>query len=246
MSPFSLSTAPMNRLRLLLLVPALLLSVGSHAAADRDGLIEAWEAHIASLPATAEFERLDDGRYRLIDEDLPYSGELTIVGALVRPLDTTPYDDRISHTGMVEFRLDGLPEDRRASQSYYFWLEGRQTLFYSRIDDRWVDMAGYQAAYATDYDDIGLGPLSFMLNWGIWILVIVFFVFVFIAVGRQGRKAKTLMDQTAAINEKANANLDRSEKMQDEVLAIAREARDLHAEGNALLKEVLETLRASR
>jgi hypothetical protein len=236
----------MNQFRLLLAMLALVAAAGSQASPDRDGLIDAWEAHVASLPATAEFERLDDGRYRLVDEDLPYSGELTIVGALVRPLDTAPYDDRISHTGMVEFRLDDLPDERRASQSYYFWLEGRQTLFYSQLEDRWVDMAGYQAAYASDYDDVGLGPLSFMLNWGIWILLIGFFVFVFIAVGRQGRKAKTLMDQTAAINEKANANLDRSDKMQDEVLAIAREARDLHAEGNALLKEMLETLRASR
>lgn len=88
MPRFPLSTQAMDELRLRLLIPALLLSATSHAAADRDSLVEAWEAHIASLPATAEFEKPDDDRYRLVDEDLPYSGELSIVGALVRPLET--------------------------------------------------------------------------------------------------------------------------------------------------------------
>ncbi len=233
----------MQGFRLLLLIPALLLSAGSFAGADRDGLIGAWETYIASLPATAEFEKLADGRYRIVDEDLPYTGELTIVGALVRPLDTMGYDGAITHTGMVEFELESLPAERRASQSYYFWLEGRQTLYYSAEENRWVDTAGFQAAWSRSYDDIGLGPLSFMLNWGVWILLIGLFAVVFIAIGRQGRKASVLMEQTAAINEQAKDNLDRSEKMQDEVLAIAREARDLHAEGNVLLKQVLDELR---
>lgn len=44
--------------------------------------------------------------------------------------------------------------------------------------------------------------------------------------------------------EQARQNLDRSEKMQDRVLAIARESRDLQAENNELLKQMLETLRS--
>lgn len=85
-----------------------------------------------------------------------------------------------------------------------------------------------------------------MLNRGTRILLIVLFVVVFVAIARQGRKARASMDETAAINEQAKATFDRSEKMQEEVLSIAREARGLHVEGNALLKEMLEALRAPR
>jgi len=51
------------------------------------------------------------------------------------------------------------------------------------------------------------------------------------------------MDETAEINEQARRNLDRAEAMQDEVLSIARESRDLQKDNNDLLRSMLESLR---
>jgi hypothetical protein len=82
-----------------------------------------------------------------------------------------------------------------------------------------------------------------MLNYGIWLLLIGLLVLVFIAVGRQAKKARALMDDSAAINQQARDNLDRRQSMQDEILSIARETRDLQSENNQLLKEILSALR---
>jgi hypothetical protein len=51
------------------------------------------------------------------------------------------------------------------------------------------------------------------------------------------------MDDSAAINDKARQNIDRAEALQDELLAIARETRDLQSESNALLKQMLDALK---
>ena len=91
--------------------------------------------------------------------------------------------------------------------------------------------------------NLSFGGLSFMLNYGIWILLIGLLIFVFIAVARQSKRANNLLEESAAINQQAKENLDRSEKMQDEVLEIARSARDLQVENNELLRQMLEALR---
>ena len=158
---------------------------------DRDSLVNAWEAHIAALPSTVAFEPLGDDVYRFEDADLPYDGELRIVGALVRSADTGGYDTGFSHLGMVDFELTDIPVERLSSQVYYYWLSDRQTLHYSGSEQRWVDTASYQASIANIYSlGASYGAVSFMLNYGIWIVLIAVVVFGIIAVGRQARKAR--------------------------------------------------------
>ena len=214
------------------------------AAPDRESLVAAWEVHVRSLPGTESLEASGDETYRLKDSDLPYDGELKIRGVLVRPNESTAVEMDFSHLGMIEMELTDLPKDRLTSQVYYYWLADRQTLHYSVTEDRWVNTAEYQAALTEMYSpNLSLGPLSFMLNWGIWIGLGALVIFVWVALGKQTRKARGLMDDTEAINQKASDNLDRAQSMQDEVLAIARETRDLQAENNELLKQMLEALK---
>jgi hypothetical protein len=213
------------------------------AVADRESLIEAWEAHVASLPGTVEFEALGEGTYRLQDTDLPYEGNLSVVGALVRHSESPGFDTGFTHFGMVEFELTELPEERLSSQSYYYWLADRQTLHYSGTENRWMSPLAYQSAISEQYTpDVSFGALGFMLNYGIWIPLILLIVFVFVAVHRQTKKTRSLMDQTESINQRASDNLDRSERLQDEVLTISREMRDLQAESNELLKKMVDAL----
>jgi len=214
------------------------------ADADRDSLIEAWEARVASLPGTSRFEAVGDGVYQFEDSDLPYEGDLTIVGALVRPAESAGYETGYSHIGMIDFRLDDLPADRLSSQVYYYWLSDRQTLYYSTAEQRWVDTATFQESISNMYsDETPYGALSFMLTYGIWIFLIALIAFVFIAVAKQTKKARALMDDSAKINEKARENIDRAEGLQVEVLALARETRDLQSENNALLRDMLDALK---
>ena len=232
-------------LQMLLLLPGLFGAAAALAQPDRDSLLEAWEAFMVSLPATASFEKTGDGAYRLEDTELPYSGKVRIVAAIVRPPDDGGIVAEFTHFGMVEFELPDLPPERLGSQSFYYWLGDRQTLHYSNTEQAWLDPRAYQRSIAETYGGgLSLGGFSFMANYGIWVLLITLIVFVFIVASRQSRKARKLMDDSAAINEQARQNLDRSEKMQDRVLAIARESRDLQAENNELLKQVLETLRS--
>jgi len=213
------------------------------ADADRESLIEAWEVHVASLPGTVEFEALGEGTYRLQDTDLPYEGDIKLVGALVRGSESPGFDTGFTHFGMVEFELVSLPEERLSSQSYYYWLADRQTLHYSGVEERWMSPLAYQSTISEQYtSDMSFGPLGFMLNYGIWIFLIALIVFVFVAVHRQAKKARSLIDQTESINQRASENLDRSERMQDEVLTMSREMRDLQAENNELLKKMLDAL----
>lgn len=215
------------------------------AQPDRESLIESWETHVAALPGTAEFEVLDDGVYRLRDTDLPYDGEVKLVGALVRAAESPGFDTGFSHFGMVEIELVDLPEERLSSQSYYYWLADRQTLHYSETEQRWMSPIAYQSAITEQYSsDVSFQGLSFMLNYGIWVFLIALIIFVFVAVSRQAKKAGSLMEQTETINRRASDNLDRSERMQDEVMAISREMRDLHSENNELLKKILGAIKS--
>ena len=237
--------APHMRKALQLIALTVVGLLAQHAVAepDRESLLAAWEAHMAALPGTAEFEVLDHGQYRLNDADLPYDGGLKVVGALVRAAESTGFDTDFTHFGMVDMELTDLPAERLASQSYYYWLADRQSLYFSATDQAWVSAAAYQAAIAEQYTpDMSFGMLSFMLNYGVWVLLLSLLAYVFYVGNRQTKKARALMDDTEAINRKASENLDRSERMQDEVLSIARETRDLHAENNALLRKMLDAL----
>jgi len=222
---------------------ALAIAQPAAAEADRDSLIEAWEEHFAALPGTAQFELVAEGVYRLKDTDLPYEGELKVVGALVRDAETSGIETGFSHFGMVDIDLPGLPEERLSSQSYYYWLGDRQTLHYSTSEQRWMSAADYQASITELYSpNVPFGAMNFMLNYGIWVFLIALIVYVFVAVNRQAKKARSLMDETEAINQHASENLDRSERMQDEVMAITREMRDIQLQNNELLRKMLDAL----
>ena len=144
---------------------------------------------------------------------------------------------------MVDFELTDMPVERLSTQLYYYWLADRQTLHYSESTQEWVDAAAYQESITDFYGGTtSFGALSFMLNYGIWILLIALAIFLFVGVGNQARKARALMDDSAEINEQARKNLDRAEAMQDEVLAIARETRNLQKESNELLARMLQAL----
>lgn len=233
-----------NPVLLVTLVLAALLADTAFAEPDRDSLVAAWETHISALPGTELLEKTGDDTYRYKDMDLPYDGELKLIGALVRPSESAGFETEFTHFGMVDFELIDMPAERLTSQVYYYWLADRQTLHYSGTTDTWVDATAYQASISDLYS-VGpsMGALSFMLNYGIWLVLLALLVFVFVAFNRQTRKASAMMDDAAAINQMARENLDRTEAMQDEVLAIARETRDLQKESNELLGKMLDSMR---
>lgn len=230
-------------IRTMLLLVGLCFAGSVYAEADKAALVQAWEEHVRGLPGTIVLEASGDGTFRLQDGDLPYDGELKIVGAMVRSAENAGFDTGFSHMGIVEFTLEALPPERLASQSYYYWLADRQTLHYSTADQRWVSVADYQASLTNLYDgEAAVTGFSFMLNYGIWILLIGLILFAFLALGGQAKKARSLMDETREINQQASKNLDRAKGMQDEVLTIAREARDLQRENNDLLAQIRDAL----
>lgn len=218
----------------------LLLSTAALAdQPDRASLISAWENYVQSLPATSEFEVLGDDRYRLEDSELDYAGELKVTGVLIRPTDTFGVETEFSHFGMIEFELVDLQPERLGSQLYYYWLSDRQTLHYSVDREGWVDPKAYQQSF-TSPESLGLslGPLSFMMNYGIWIALLALLFFVFVSLTKQQRKAKSLMDDSADINRMARENLERAERMQKEMVEIAHQAHDLQKQNNALLERI--------
>ena len=220
----------------------LLLSAAALAdQPDRTTLISAWEGYIQSLPATMEFEAVGDDRYRLKDSEIDYTGELRITGALIRPTDNYGVDTEFTHFGMIEFELIDLAEDRLGSQLYYYWLADRQTLHYSKQREAWVDPKAYQQSF-TSPESLGLslGPLSFMMNYGIWIALLALLLFVFVSLNKQQRKAKSLMDDSADINRMARENLERAERMQKEMVEIAHQAHVLQKQNNALLERIAD------
>ena len=226
----------MNKTIFLLL---LLSSAVFASEPDRESLISAWEDAMRSLPSTTTLESKGDGKYRLEDSDIDYAGELVVTGALIRPSDTYGYDTEFTHFGMVEFELTELPPERLASQLYYYWLSDRQTLHYSSESNTWLSTKAYQQSFSPSESlGISLGPLAFMMNYGIWILLIALLVFVFLSLGKQQKKAKSLMDDSTDINRMARENLERAEAMQKEIVAIAREAQELQKQNNALLERI--------
>ncbi len=234
----------MRFLHALIVVAAVLVIPAALAAPDRESLIETWEQRIADMPATAEFRFLGDGVYEIRDTDLPYTGKLKLLGARVRDADQTVVATDFTHVGLVDSQLVDLPVERASSQSFYYWLADRQNLHYSAAEQRWVDPATYHRALKASYGSpTSRCVLSFMLNYGIWILLITLVGMIFIAVVRQAKKARALMDETAAINQQARDNLDRSKAMQDELMAVTREMRDPQAETNLLLARILKAVK---
>ena len=233
-------------MRSLIITLMLLCGAGAafptYAAADRQSLIKAWEAHIASLPSTASFEATGEGTYQLTDTELPYKGELILHGALVRS-SGVPNGSVFSHTGMLEFELADLPEERLSSQLYYYWVADKQMLYYSTNRGDWVSQAQYTDEFSDEYGyDTNFWFMGFMIKYGIWILLIALIVFIFRGVSTQMKKNREMLDDTAAINEKARENVNRAQAMQDEVLAISRDSLELQAQNNATLKKILEVL----
>jgi len=231
-----------------LIILSLLFGIGIglpvHADADRESLIKAWEAHIASLPSTASFEVTGEGTYHLTDTDLPYDGELKLHGALVRSMTMPGLETDFTHMGMLEFELSDLPEERQLSQLYYYWLADMQSLYYSQSRDEWVSQSAYTEDFGADYGlDDSFGFMSFMMRYGIWILLIALVIFVFRGAGKQMKKNRALLDDTAAINDKARENVERAQAMQDELLAISRQSLELQAQNNDTLKKILEAVR---
>ena len=215
----------------------------AYADADRESLIKAWEAHVASLPSTATFEATGEDTYQLTDTDLPYEGTVKLNGALVRSMTTPGYNGDTTHMGMLEFELVDLPEERLASQLYYYWLGDKQSLYYSESRGTWISQAAYNEDFSSVYDfGNGFGFMAFMMKYGIWILLIALIIFIFRGVSTQMKKNRALIDETAAINDKARENVDRAKAMQDEVLAISRESLELQAQNNATLKKILAAL----
>lgn len=230
----------MNKAILLLL---LLTSAALASEPDRASLIAAWEDAVRSLPSTVTLEATGDGTYRLEDSELDYAGELVVTGTLIRPNDSYGYDTEFTHFGMIEFELTELPPERLTSQLYYYWLSDRQSLHYSSKSNTWLGTKAYQQSFLPGEDyGLSFGPLAFMMNYGIWILLVALFVVVFMSLNRQQRKAKSLMDDTADINRMARENLERAEAMQKEVIAIAREAQTLQKQNNALLERIADAV----
>lgn len=218
------------------------LALPAYAAADRASLIAAWESHMASLPSITKFERTGDGTYEVTDTELPYDGELILHGVLVRS-SGVPDDSVFSHTGMLEFELTELPEERFASQLYYYWIADKQMLYYSVNRGDWVSRSQYTEEFSNEYGyDTDFWFMGFMMKYGIWILLIALIIFVFRGASTQMKKNRAMIDDTAAINEKARENVDRAKALQDEVLAISRESLELQAQNNEVLKKILEAL----
>ena len=227
-------------LRVLAVALGCLLSGAAAAAPDRESLIEAWVAHMQTASGTLSFERSGEDTFRLRDDSLPYDGEVRIVGALVRPTEVQYVDSAFTHMGSVEFNLVTLADDRRYTQTYSYWMADRQLFYYSETEAAWLGQADYALALQEEYGSSGaaLGPLSFMLNYGIWIALLALLVWVFRVLGRHQKKATSLMDDSASINEMARKNLERSAELHEESIEMTRQILEVQKANQALLAQI--------
>lgn len=217
-----------------------LLSTAATAAPDREGLIEAWVAHMQTASGTISFERSGEDTFLLRDDSLPYDGEVRIVGALVRPTEVQFVESAFSHMGSVEFDLVTLADDRRYTQTYSYWMTDRQLFYYSENREAWLGQADYALAVQEEYGSKGaaFGPLSFMLNYGIWIALLALLVWVFRVLGRHQKEATSLMDDSASINEMARKNLERSAELHEESIEMTRQILEVQKANQALLTQI--------
>lgn len=227
------------------LIAALLLATFSAAAAepDRQSLIDAWVDYMPTTSGTVTFEARGDDLYYIQDENLPYDGELRLIGALVRPAEAMTEDTAFTHIGMLELELVDLPVERLQSQNYYYWLSDRQSLHFSDTAEAWVGPEAYRVAIQDYYaDDVSFGPLSFMLNYGIWVFLIALLIWVFITLNKHNNKARALMDDSTSINDKARENIERAEKIQEEAIEITRQILGVQKDNNKVLAEIRDKL----
>ncbi len=233
--------------RLLLMGVLLAASLSASAAEpNRQSLIDAWADYMPTAPGTVVFEARGDDLFYLEDENLPYAGELRLVGALVRPAEAVSEDAEFTHLGMLEMTLIDLPAERLQSQNYYYWLADRQTLHYSETEQAWLGPDAYREALQDFYaGDVSFGPLSFMLNYGIWVFLIALLVWVFLAFNKQHKKARALMDDSSSINQLARENLDRSAEIQKESIEITRQMLDVQKANTRVLEQIRDRLDSS-
>ncbi len=244
-------------------VIVLLLLLSSAAFADQPdqaSLIAAWEEYVRSLPATGKLESLGDDRYAIEDSELDFDGELRIKGVLIRPADNYGVETEFSHFGMIELELVDLPPEQLGTYLHSYWLADRQMLHYSTERGAWVDPKAYQQSFTSPGSVTGSWSLlMFMIDYGIWILLVALIISVYVFLNRQQRKSKSLMDdsedinkmarenieradrlqdETAEINKMARENLERAERMQNEVIDVARSMVEMQKQGNELLERI--------
>lgn len=226
--------------RMLACVTLCIFSAVASAQPDRDSLIDAWAELMRTAPGTVSFERRGDDTFFLQDDSLPYEGEVRIVGVLVRSAEAQYTVSAFTHMGSVEFDLVALPVERRASQTYLYWMLDRQLLYYSEDEQAWLGQADYtralQGQYGGPTENFGL--LSFMLNYGIWIALLALLVWTFLFLGRHQTKAKALIDDSASINEMARKNLERSAELQQESIEMTRQILEIQKANQALLTQI--------
>ena len=223
-----------------LLVLLLLLSPAAFAnEPDRASLIAAWEEYVRSLPSTEKLEALGDDRYALSDTELDFDGELRIKGVLIRSQENYGVETEVSHFGMIELEVVDLPPEQLGTYLHSYWLADRQTLYYSTERNSWVDPKAYQQSFTSPASVTSAwAPMMFMMNYGIWILLIALLISVFMFLNRQQRKAKSLMDDSADINQMARENIERAERLQDEMIDIARSMHEMQKQNNELLERI--------
>lgn len=227
-------------------LPVIWIALSGFAGAaepDRGALLAAWADYMAANPDTEAFEPIDSSRFRLTDSSLPYDGEIRVLGAIVRTIDDFGADLPFSHTGFVEFELTDLAEERRQTQSYYYWIADRQTLYFSVDEGRWMTPADYQAAFRDQLVPEGSSSFFYLIRYGIWLLLIPALLLAIFFVGKQANKARKLMNEAAEINQQARQNIERSAALQEEVINISRQSLELHSETNRLLEDIRSGLK---
>lgn len=230
--------------KILLLV--LLLSPAAFAAEpDRASLIAAWEEYVRGIPTTGKLEALGDDRYALVDSELEFDGELKINGVLIRAQENYGVETEFSHFGMIELELVDLPTERLGSYLYSYWLADRQTLYYSTERAGWVDAKAYQQSFTSPGSVVGSRSLlMFVMDYGIWILLVGLIISVYVFLNRQQRSSKSLMDDSEDLNKMARENIERADRLQEETAEINKMARDNLERAERMQSEVIDVARS--
>ena len=214
------------------------------AAPDRAALLNAWEAYMRSQPSTAELTSLGDSRYRLVDTDLPYTGELVVTGALLRTNEAyIATAAQVSHIGIVDFELTALPAARARSSTYNLWASDRKSLYYAADTERWLTQGEYFASMS-DAANVAI-PYETSYRFGskavFWALLAIFGYLIYASL-RHSRKARALLDDSQALNAAVRQNIEDGAKLQSEMRAAIERSQQLQQEGNATLQQILAVL----
>lgn len=231
-------------MRIVVIFMLVLTGFGVHAQPDKASLLDAWETRIVELGGTLDPQ--PDDTYLLTDDSLPYEGTVVVVSTLIRAAPEQSYGDvQVSHSGIVEFRLEDLPVERTGSQLYYYWLTDRQNFQFLDDSQEWISQSQYnnllQNSRGSSYS-----ALSWFVNWGFWIVVLILVIWLAVFLGRSQKKAKSLMSDSADINNLARENIERSAELQAEMAGLARKNAQLMEDNNVLLRQILESVDQSR